>query len=83
MAALLLKNVSIIQGNWRNLLANPVLDYFSGAAFGACCVKVGGSEVCVGVWDTAGSERYSAMSPLYYRGAKAAVICYDITNAER
>ncbi|KAK8389583.1 hypothetical protein O3P69_008944 [Scylla paramamosain] len=53
-----------------------------GAAFGACCVTVQGCEVCVGLWDTAGSERYNAMSPLYYRGAKAAVICYDITDDE-
>lgn len=26
--------------------------------------------------DTAGSERYEAMSRIYYRGAKAAVLCY-------
>ena len=28
------------------------------------------------VQDTAGAERYEAMSRLYYRGAKAAVICF-------
>lgn len=26
--------------------------------------------------DTAGSERYEAMSRIYYRGARAAVVCY-------
>lgn len=26
--------------------------------------------------DTAGSERYEAMSRIYYRGAKAAIVCY-------
>ena len=30
--------------------------------------------------DTAGSERYQAMSRIYYRGAKAAVVCYDLTD---
>ena len=30
--------------------------------------------------DTAGSERYEAMSRIYYRGAKAAIVCYDITD---
>ncbi|KAK2572470.1 Ras-related protein Rab-24 [Acropora cervicornis] len=30
--------------------------------------------------DTAGSERYEAMSRIYYRGAKAAVLCYDLTD---
>lgn len=42
-----------------------------------------GKDICVGLWDTAGSERYEAMSHMYYRDAKAAVICYDITDAGR
>ncbi|KAK8739595.1 hypothetical protein OTU49_003417 [Cherax quadricarinatus] len=53
-----------------------------GAAFGARCMDVQGKQICVGIWDTAGSERYEAMSRIYYREAKAAIICYDITNAE-
>jgi hypothetical protein len=27
-------------------------------------------------------ERYSSLAPLYYRGASAATVVYDITNAE-
>ncbi|KAK1652887.1 hypothetical protein QYE76_070692 [Lolium multiflorum] len=34
------------------------------------------------IWDTAGQERYAALAPLYYRGAAAAIIAYDITNPE-
>ena len=34
----------------------------------------------LGLWDTAGSERYEAMSRIYYRGAKAAIVCYDVMN---
>ena len=30
--------------------------------------------------DTAGSERYQSMSRIYYRGAKAAIVCYDLTD---
>lgn len=29
--------------------------------------------------DTAGSERYEAMSRIYYRGARAAIVCYGQT----
>ena len=33
------------------------------------------------VWDTAGQERYQSLTPMYYRGAKLAIIVFDITNA--
>ena len=34
------------------------------------------------IWDTAGQERYHSLAPMYYRGAQAAVIVYDITSPE-
>lgn len=34
------------------------------------------------IWDTAGQERYHSLAPMYYRGASAAVIVYDITHAD-
>ncbi|KAJ8321782.1 hypothetical protein KUTeg_000253 [Tegillarca granosa] len=30
--------------------------------------------------DTAGGERYQSMSRIYYRGARAAILCYDLTD---
>uniref|UniRef100_T1IYH3 GPS domain-containing protein n=1 Tax=Strigamia maritima TaxID=126957 RepID=T1IYH3_STRMM len=32
------------------------------------------------IWDTAGQERYRALAPMYYRGAGAAIIVYDVTQ---
>lgn len=32
------------------------------------------------IWDTAGQERYHSLAPMYYRGANAAIIVYDITS---
>ncbi|NP_001084603.1 uncharacterized protein LOC414556 [Xenopus laevis] len=52
-----------------------------GAAFVAKTMYVEGRSLTLGIWDTAGSERYEAMSRIYYRGAKAAIVCYDLTDA--
>eukprot|EP00276_Gloeochaete_wittrockiana_P017858 CAMPEP_0184354288 /NCGR_PEP_ID=MMETSP1089-20130417/87102_1 /TAXON_ID=38269 ORGANISM="Gloeochaete wittrockiana, Strain SAG46.84" /NCGR_SAMPLE_ID=MMETSP1089 /ASSEMBLY_ACC=CAM_ASM_000445 /LENGTH=205 /DNA_ID=CAMNT_0026690211 /DNA_START=34 /DNA_END=651 /DNA_ORIENTATION=+ len=52
-----------------------------GAAFGAKQVDLpGGLSLTLGIWDTAGAERYESMSKIYYRSAKAAIVCFDLTN---
>ena len=32
------------------------------------------------IWDTAGQERYRSLAPMYYRGAKAAIVAYSTTD---
>lgn len=32
--------------------------------------------------DTAGQEKFNALTPIYYRGAKAAILVYDVTLGE-
>ncbi len=32
------------------------------------------------IWDTAGMEKYKQITTSYYRGAQAALICFDLTN---
>lgn len=34
------------------------------------------------IWDTAGQEKYHSVTPLYYRGAQAALLVYDISQRE-
>ncbi|THU46836.1 hypothetical protein C4D60_Mb09t09080 [Musa balbisiana] len=53
-----------------------------GAAFFSQAVAVNDETVKFEIWDTAGQERYHSLAPMYYRGAAAAVIVYDITNLE-
>ncbi|KAJ7688407.1 P-loop containing nucleoside triphosphate hydrolase protein [Mycena rosella] len=53
----------------------------SGAFFVSKKVYVNGLKVRLQLWDTAGQERFRSMAPMYYRGANAALLLYDITNA--
>ncbi|KAJ7233119.1 P-loop containing nucleoside triphosphate hydrolase protein, partial [Mycena haematopus] len=52
----------------------------SGAFFVTKKVYVNGLKVRLQLWDTAGQERFRSMAPMYYRGANAALLLYDITN---
>lgn len=53
-----------------------------GAAFLTQTVTVDDITVKLELWDTAGQERYHSLAPMYYRGAQAAIVVYDITNAD-
>ena len=53
-----------------------------GASFLQKRVNIEGSEVNLQIWDTAGQERFRSMAPMYYRGAKAAICVFDVTNEE-
>jgi len=53
----------------------------SGAFYVTKKVYVNGLRVRLQLWDTAGQERFRSMAPMYYRGANAALLLYDITNA--
>jgi len=72
------------------LSARYVRDTFSpdtkatvGAAFASRATRTeGGRRVKFEIWDTAGQERYASLAPLYYRGATAALVVYDGTDAE-
>jgi small GTP-binding protein len=39
-------------------------------------------SVTLQIWDTTGQEQYRALSPMYYRAAQVAIVCYDITNLQ-
>ena len=51
-----------------------------GAAFFSKSMEIDGTSYKIDVWDTAGQERYHSLTPMYYRGAKIALIVFDITN---
>jgi len=51
-----------------------------GAAFLTQTVLLNDTTVKFEIWDTAGQERYHSLAPMYYRGAQAAIVVYDITS---
>ncbi|CAL9079866.1 unnamed protein product [Musa acuminata subsp. burmannicoides] len=53
-----------------------------GAAFFSQTLAVSDATVKLEIWDTAGQERYHSLAPMYYRGAAAAIIVYDISRME-
>ncbi|KAH3765971.1 Rab GTPase [Pelomyxa schiedti] len=53
-----------------------------GASFQVHRVPVDDRDVKLEIWDTAGQERYRSLTPMYFRGASAAIVVYDITSAD-
>ena len=61
-------------------LLQAFLQLFLSAAFLTQTVCLDDTTVKFEIWDTAGQERYHSLAPMYYRGAQAAIVVYDITN---
>ncbi|OAF64900.1 Ras-related protein Rab-21 [Intoshia linei] len=51
-----------------------------GAAFFMKTATVDNRPIKYEIWDTAGQERYHTLAPMYYRGAQAAIVVYDISK---
>lgn len=59
---------------------NDSFDDFQESTIGAAFFTKNINNVNYDIWDTAGQERYHSLTPMYYRGAKAALVVFDITN---
>eukprot|EP00457_Paulinella_chromatophora_P009617 gb/GEZN01009688.1/.p1 GENE.gb/GEZN01009688.1/~~gb/GEZN01009688.1/.p1 ORF type:complete len:214 (-),score=37.64 gb/GEZN01009688.1/:584-1225(-) len=53
-----------------------------GAAFMKKDIVMDGHRIIFQIWDTAGQERFRSMAPMYYRGAHAAILVFDVTAPE-
>ncbi|XP_072296275.1 ras-related protein Rab-17-like [Eucyclogobius newberryi] len=65
-----------VQGECRGI--QPTV----GCAYHTHVVRVNGASLRFEIWDTAGQEKYHSVTPLYYRGAHAALVVYDISKRE-
>ena len=53
-----------------------------GANYLTKTIETRGRTIDVNIWDTAGSERFRSMTSMYFRGACAFLIVYDVTDRE-
>jgi Ras-related protein Rab-11A len=72
-----------------NILSRYIRDEFSietkstvGVEFGSKKIKVKGTNIKAQIWDTAGQERYKSITNAYYKGAKGALVVFDISRRE-
>lgn len=53
-----------------------------GCAFFTKVVDLGAASLNFEIWDTAGQEKYHSVCHLYFRGASAALLVYDVTRKD-
>nr|XP_031533670.1 ras-related protein Rab-17 isoform X1 [Vicugna pacos] len=53
-----------------------------GCAFFTKVVDLGAASLKFEIWDTAGQEKYHSVCHLYFRGASAALLVYDVTRKD-
>ncbi|KAK7939029.1 hypothetical protein WMY93_002355 [Mugilogobius chulae] len=70
--------IGVLKIVWR--IFNKILET---SAYQTHVVNVNGASLRFEIWDTAGQEKYHSVTPLYYRGAHAALVVYDISKRER
>ena len=51
-----------------------------GVEFGEKKYDISGLKIKAQLWDTAGQERYKAITSMYYKGAKGALIVFDLSS---
>jgi small GTP-binding protein len=51
-----------------------------GAVFHTVSRDVHGRRIVMQIWDTAGTEKYRSIGPIYYRNAAAALAVFDLQN---
>ncbi|CCI41542.1 hypothetical protein ABG067_004934 [Albugo candida] len=60
----------------------PYSESTIGASFMSKMIMVENTPIKYQIWDTAGQEKYHSLAPMYYRGAAAAIVVYDITRKQ-
>jgi len=70
--------IRFAEGYYRNEGRSSTI----GAFFITKRVQAANGVTCkIQIWDTAGQPQFRPMAPMYYKNAAAAIVCYDVTDA--
>ena len=53
-----------------------------GVEFGSLLIKMKGIAFKLQIWDTAGQESFQSITKIFYRGAHAVLLTYDLTSTD-
>jgi small GTP-binding protein len=68
---------SVIESHDRTV---PFEEDYSISTIGVSFKEISIDETVLQIWDTAGQERFQSITPAFYRGSHAIVVCFDLTN---
>ncbi|KAI5688626.1 ADPribosylation factor family [Leishmania braziliensis] len=73
---------SVVQRLMRNAFSARPHSTVGASFFRYTCSVADGTAVHFDIWDTAGQERFRSLAAMYYRGAAAALVVFDIVSAD-
>lgn len=78
----LIGDTSVGKSSIAERFVNNTFSEFNEPTIGAAFLAKNLENIKFEIWDTAGQERYRSLAPMYYRGASAAIVVYDIRDKD-
>jgi small GTP-binding protein len=69
-----------IKQRYTEGLVDPIYRTTIGVDFGLIDVKHSQQEICLHFWDIGGQDQFREISGAFYKGAKAAILMFDVTQ---
>ena len=61
---------------------DPSIKSTIGACYASKLVETPSGTIKLQIWDTAGQEKFRTLVPMYFRGAKVAILVYSVCDAD-
>ncbi|KAG5483983.1 hypothetical protein LSCM1_05834 [Leishmania martiniquensis] len=73
---------SVVQRLMKNAFSDKLNSTVGASFFRYTCNVRDGTAVHFDIWDTAGQERFRSLASMYYRGAAAALVVFDMVSTD-